>query len=118
MNWKRKSVFFLLHIAAIKSSILLKEFKTNQNQKGTGYSFEDIVLAVLIKSEPQEREDEKDSLSDKSTTSISTASTPLPCKGQLLKDPADHLQGGFRKHKTVHIPQSEKRKCVALRRCI
>jgi hypothetical protein len=36
-------------MAAINSSILLKKFKMNENQKGTGCVFKDFILAVLIK---------------------------------------------------------------------
>ena len=32
MKWRKKLVLFLLHVAAINSSILFKKFQINQNQ--------------------------------------------------------------------------------------
>jgi hypothetical protein len=49
MKWRKKLVFFLLHMAALNSSILLKTFNTNQNQKGKGYAFRDFILDCVEK---------------------------------------------------------------------
>ena len=75
VKWRKKFVVFLIHRAAINSSILFKKLKKNQNQKCTGYAFKDYVLPVLIKWEPQEREDKKDSADNESLALTSTAHT-------------------------------------------
>jgi hypothetical protein len=55
--------------------------------------------------QPQDRADDELLVSTSTTTT-----TPLPCKQPLVKAPADHLQGGFKKHKMVHVQRGKKKK--------
>jgi hypothetical protein len=91
----------------------IKNYTTNQNQKGKGCAFKDFILHCVQKmTEPAEREDEKDSVEDESLAFTSTALTPPspPHKRLPVTDPADRLQGGLKIHKMVHVPQSKKRR--------
>jgi Holliday junction resolvasome RuvABC endonuclease subunit len=57
-----KLMLFLLHMATLDISILLKKYTTNQNWKGKGYAFKDFIPACVQKMmEAAEVEDEKDS---------------------------------------------------------
>ena len=50
-------MFFLLCMAALNSFIFFKKCTTNQNQKGKGCAFKDVILHCVEKiTEPQERE--------------------------------------------------------------
>jgi hypothetical protein len=81
MKWSKKFVFFLLHMATLNNFILFKKYTTHPNPKGKGYAFKDFILDCTEKmTEPQEREDKKDSTDDDSLVSMSPAPTPPPCK--------------------------------------
>lgn len=59
--------------------------------------------------EPAQGEDENDSSDDESLASTSTPMTPPPPKRPPVKEPADRLQGGLRKHKVVKFHQMKKK---------
>jgi hypothetical protein len=67
--------------------------------------------------EPDERKDGIESAGDESPAFTSTARTWPTCRQQLVKDPADNLQGGFEKSKMFHVLPSENKKGVASGRC-
>ena len=49
MKWTVGFLLFLRQIAALNSSVVFKKYITNQNQKGKGYAFEDLVLDFVKK---------------------------------------------------------------------
>ena len=63
MKWTKKFVFFIVHMAGLNIFILLKNYTTNQKQKGKGYAFKDFILDCVQKMmKSEEEEDERDSM--------------------------------------------------------
>jgi hypothetical protein len=44
VQWTKKLASFSLHMAALKSSKLLKKYITNPNQKGKGYPLKGFIV--------------------------------------------------------------------------
>lgn len=63
--------------------------------------------------EPTEEEWESNSIEDESLVSASTLLAQALCKLPPVTDPAYHLQGGLKIHKTIYVPPSEKKKRAA-----
>lgn len=109
MKWTEGYLLFLQQIVTLNTSVLFKKYIGNQNQKGKGYAFEDLILDCVKKmTQPAQREGDSLSTEGESLASTSTAPTEPSCKQLLVADVVDLLQRGLKIHKIVYVPLSEK----------
>jgi hypothetical protein len=88
---------------------LFKKYITNQNEKGKGYAFEDLILDCVKKmTQTAEREGGNLSTEGESVASTSTARTEPSCKQLPVADVFHLLQGRLKIHEMVYVPLSEK----------
>lgn len=102
VKWTQGFLLFLQQIAALNNSVLFKKYITNQNQKGKGYAFEDLILYCVKKmTQSAQREGNSLSTEGESLALTSTAPTEPSCKQLPVTDVVDHLQGGLTIHEML-----------------